>query len=738
MKRKFFALACTIFVAFLCFVSCEENGSVSVGTLNIIISDSMTRAIEPNISLDVEKYEVSLINSEGTALVSKELGKTITSCSQNNIPVGSYTVKVDAKNKDGNIIGTGSKECEVKVDETTDVSVTINELSGTGKLRITVTGEIDSNKIYTLTIFKPDDKVIDSVEFTEVETLYTAEIELENGFYYFTVTDSKGNSSTPEAFRIVKDDILEAELLISTEDNGSFLLTVINTIKPNPSLRLQIFVSQVYVGEKFSLRAIGMSGKNLEYRWYLNGKEIEGDGELVTLCFESAGDYEIKCLVIDASSSVIWSAKETITSIVSESDEGKTTITVLNYLDLSEPSSADVIRNIWDKFSELHPEINVVREDYYSNQFFDKLNEYYKQGNLPDVIYAWPNGKSTSLHNEGLIKDLTPFLKADGIFDDYAPTTTAPQIGGFLGELPNGITATSMMFVNTKVLRENGLEMPKTYADLKAMVPVLNAKGIEVIQMDCKDGWVMQSCLFSLLAGRFGGADWYDRLAAGEIDFEDEWFVNALTVLDNLYKDGIINRNTLSIGYGSGRGDFANGKAAFYIDGDWACASFQTDITTGQALFTPDKQETDIELINFPAVDGEVIHESNSVVVGTGWAMSADIPAGSAEEAAAWELIKFLEGEYAQTYRLTTGAAFPSLTTIDVAKVCEENGLEPLVAKRSDWYGRIQVATPVIDGVLDPAVYEVINTVLAEIGLGKTDVKTAAKTVNDAWKAWNK
>ena len=142
--------------------------------------------------------------------------------------------------------------------------------------------------------------------------------------------------------------------------------------------------------------------------------------------------------------------------------------------------------------------------------------------------------------------------------------------------------------------------------------------------------------------------------------------------------------------------------------------------------------------MNFPAVEGEVVHESNSVVVGTGWAMSADIPAGSAEEAAAWELIKFLEGEYVQTYRLTTGAAFPSLTTIDVAKVCEENGLEPLVAKRSDWYGRIQVATPVIDGVLDPAVYEVINTVLAEIGLGKTDVKTAAKTVNDAWKAWNK
>ena len=415
---------------------------------------------------------------------------------------------------------------------------------------------------------------------------------------------------------------------------------------------------------------------------------------------------------------------------------GKTTIRVLNYIDMSEPNSANEVEMVWNEFSRLHPEIEVIREDLFNEPFHMKVESYAAQGNLPDVLYCWPSGRSATLHNEGLIKDLTPFLKADGIFDDYAPTTTAPQIGGFLGELPNGITATSMMFVNTKVLRENGLEVPKTYADLKAMVPVLNAKGIEVIQMDCKDGWVMQSCLFSLLAGRFGGADWYERLAAGEIDFEDEWFINALTVLDNLYKDGVINRNTLSIGYGSGRGDFANGKAAFYIDGDWACGSFQTDITTGQALFSPEAQETDIELMNFPAVEGEVVHESNSVVVGTGWAMSADIPAGSAEEAAAWELIKFLEGEYVQTYRLTTGAAFPSLTTIDVAKVCEENGLEPLVAKRSDWYGRIQVATPVIDGVLDPAVYEVINTVLAEIGLGKTDVKTAAKTVNDAWNAW--
>ncbi len=419
-----------------------------------------------------------------------------------------------------------------------------------------------------------------------------------------------------------------------------------------------------------------------------------------------------------------------------EASSGKTTIRVLNYIDMSEPNSANEIEQIWNKFEELHPDIQIIREDLFNEPFHQKVAAYAAQGNLPNVMYCWPSGRSATLHTNGLLKDLTPLLEKDGLVDDYSAVAIAPQLGGYLGELPNGITATSMMFVNTKVLRENGLEIPKTYDDLKAMVPVLNAKGIEVIKMDCMDGWVMQSCLFSLLVGRFGGADWADRLSAGEIDFEDDWFISALTVLDNLYKDGIINRNTLSVSYGSGRGDFANGRSAFYIDGDWACASFQTDVTTGQALFSPSAQETDVELMNFPALDGEVVHESNSSVVGTGWAMSADTPSGSAEEAASWELIKFLEGEYAQTWRLTTGAAFPSLTTIDVAKVCEENNLEPLVAKRADWYNRIQVATPVIDGVLDPAVYEVINTVLAEIGLGNTTVEKAAKTVNDAWYAY--
>ncbi|NBK23833.1 MAG: carbohydrate ABC transporter substrate-binding protein [Spirochaetia bacterium] len=415
---------------------------------------------------------------------------------------------------------------------------------------------------------------------------------------------------------------------------------------------------------------------------------------------------------------------------------GQVELTVLNYIDMSEPNSANEVAMIWDKFSADNPDIKIVREDLFNEPFHQKTEAYVASGQLPDVLYMWPSGRSTSLHTTKSVKDLMPLLEKDGLVKSYNPATLAPQFGGYLGELPNGITATHMLYVNTKVLRENGLAMPKTYADMKAMVAPLKAKGIDLIAMDNMDAWVMQSCLFSMVVGRFGGTDWYPRLEAGTINFNDAWFINSLALIDDMYASEMIKRNSLTSPYGSSRGRFASGKAAFYIDGDWSTGSFQTDITTGQALVSRAAQASDFEMIVLPAVPGEVISNSNSGVVGTGFGMSANLAAGSAKEAAAWRLIKFLQGEYVQTYRLSTGASFPSNLNVDVAKVVKEANLEPFVAKRAAYYEKYNTITPVIDGVLAGDVYNVINTGLQEIGLGKKTPAQVGQAVQKAWDTW--
>ena len=102
----------------------------------------------------------------------------------------------------------------------------------------------------------------------------------------------------------------------------------------------------------------------------------------------------------------------------------------------------------------------------------------------------WPSGRSTACTPQEC-EDLKPFLEKDGLFDQYNPATVAPQFAGYLAMLPNGVTTTHMLYVNTKVLRDNGLAMPKSYADMKAMVAPLKAKGIDLIAMDNMDAWVI-------------------------------------------------------------------------------------------------------------------------------------------------------------------------------------------------------------------------------------------------------
>ena len=413
-------------------------------------------------------------------------------------------------------------------------------------------------------------------------------------------------------------------------------------------------------------------------------------------------------------------------------DDGKINLSVLYYRDTSSTNSLNEDEIVWDYFEEQNPDINLTIENLFGEPFIQKTEAYLASGNLPDVIYMWAGGKSASVHNTHAVKDLMPFLERDGLVDDYNPQVLEPQYGGYLAELPEGVTASHVIFANVKLLDELGLEIPETLDDLIAMVPVLKENGVGVFAMDNMTTWVMQSTLFSCIVGRMGGADWNTRLENGEIKFTDDWFVKSLEIVEQLYDTGVINRNSLNSTYGSSYGPFALNQYAFLIDGDWACSSLQEDVTTGEALIDRERQQNDIELMVFPEIPGEVVHNTTSGTIGTGFAMSSDLEPGSAKEEAAWRLIKYLQGERVQTYRLVAGQAFPSNLNVDVNAVIEENNLEPLVAKRAQFY-LDHGLTPVIDDALSSEVANAIDIGLQELGLGEKTPMEVAEDVQAVW-----
>ena len=408
------------------------------------------------------------------------------------------------------------------------------------------------------------------------------------------------------------------------------------------------------------------------------------------------------------------------------------TLTVLDYQDATAPNSFDDNKFVWDAFEEAHPNIKIEREPLFNEPFHQKTEAYAASGRMPDVFYMWPAGRSSVIHDKKLAKDLTPFLKKDGIYDDYSAVCLLPsqQKSGYVAEIPFGLTVTNCTFANTKVLAELGLKPAKTYAELKEQLPVLKAAGKELIIMANQDDWVMQSCLFSMIAGRLGGANWADDIMAGKAKFTDKAFLSAVEMVKTMYDDGVLSQESLATPYGEVPGQFATAKGAYLVDGDWRAGAFMTDASTGEALISPAKQESDLALIQFPALPGEVLANSNSGTLGVGYGMSSALKSGSKEEAAAWELIKWLSGPEVQQRRLETGASFPSLVT-----GISFDGLEPIVAKRAEFYSQPAATTPVFDSVFSSGVASVLNAKLQELGMGKCTPMQVCEAVQEAYDA---
>jgi raffinose/stachyose/melibiose transport system substrate-binding protein len=418
----------------------------------------------------------------------------------------------------------------------------------------------------------------------------------------------------------------------------------------------------------------------------------------------------------------------------STSSGGGVTLRVLYYLDAAAANAIPDADKWFSDFEKANPGVKIERENLFDEPFHDKTRTYAASGNLPDVLYVWPSGRSDYLHDQKLLKDLTPFINKDGIKGQYLPLTMDPaqQQAGYMAMIPQGITTTHAFFINQEVLDDCKLQPAKTYTELKAQIPVLRAKGYETIIIPAQSDWVMQSCLFSMLAGRFCGEGWEKKILNGQAKFTDPDFVAALAFVKTLYDDGAIQRSAVGMDYGEGPGLFANKKSAYYIDGDWRVGAFITDASTGQALISPARQEN-IKIGVFPDIPGAKLNSSSSVILGVGYAMSAAIPSGSAKEAAAWALIKYMTGKEVSELRTEHGGTpTPSRTDLNFAAM----KLEPMQKAVGALGTQFKTPTVVIDGVFASEVYTPINTGLIEIAMGRRTPAQVAADVQRAYDTW--
>ncbi|HDK28100.1 MAG TPA: extracellular solute-binding protein [Candidatus Atribacteria bacterium] len=396
-------------------------------------------------------------------------------------------------------------------------------------------------------------------------------------------------------------------------------------------------------------------------------------------------------------------------SICTFAQEKEIELTVLNYLDITSPEA-----KTWDAtleaFYKEYPNIKLKIENLFGEAYHQKLRALAAAGNLPDVMYLWPGGRSAEIYKNELTEDLYPYLSANRA--RFVPVAVAPQWEGKLYELPIATTATHVVYANTKLLKDLGLAMPKTYDELVAMVPKIKEAGLDPIIMPNKASWVMQSCLFSALVGRIGGQEWLEKAIAGEASFTDQEFVDSLKLVKDLYDTGLLPPSSIQLEYGDGPNLFASGKGVFMIDGDWRVNALIPLLS--------EEEQKDITLTVFPDIpDQDGKSGSTSTVAATGFGMKAGLPKEKAK--AAWKWIYFFAGPKASEIRLVDQGMISSYRM-----KLEGYDLPPLAKKRGAFYA-IHSGTYVLDDKISGEPINILNIGLQGLALGNiTPEKLAA------------
>jgi raffinose/stachyose/melibiose transport system substrate-binding protein len=308
---------------------------------------------------------------------------------------------------------------------------------------------------------------------------------------------------------------------------------------------------------------------------------------------------------------------------------------------------------------------------------------------------------------------------------------TALQSNGYLGVFPLSLATANIVIANLEVLDDVGLEPAQTYSELVEQVPVLRAGGYDTIVMPNLPSWVMQTCLYSTIIGRFMGKGWHERVLAGRTDFNDPAFIASLAFVQQMYEDGVISASSLEVDYHESPTLFAENNGAYYVDGDWRINAF----LSGEAMI-PTSRQGHFYVTVFPEIDLPDVMlpgRTNAVTLDAGWGINANLANGSPELEAAWTLVKWLVSPEVQAVRLRSGTlSIPSAIGVDVDTAL----LGPLQVMAARLPDEFDIATVFFDRSFAAPVFEALKEQLKELGQDNTTPEEAAEVVQAIFMDW--
>ncbi len=310
------------------------------------------------------------------------------------------------------------------------------------------------------------------------------------------------------------------------------------------------------------------------------------------------------------------------------------------------------IEDLIGRFEDENPDIKIDYTTHYEDTVYENfLNKLIARDELGDVLQL---KMPYSYVNEGYIAELPENVRTLVTDDNLYYVNDTPYALG-------AVNTTSGVLYNKEIFESLGLTIPSNYDEFINICETLKANGQKAIGCAGVELWHMEYLLNHYFRSDVlsKDPDWLKKCARGECSWNDEEIYNMFSHMKNLFEQGYVEENWLSVKDGSLPYMMSHGDIAMIYTGPWTAkivASMDNKVETGW-FYLPDD-------------DGNIYIDENK---DTYFAITSSCAEDEKKLEAACKFLEFIyeENNYEELYR-----GIYSFPTTDNTKLENLSGIE--------------------------------------------------------------
>ena len=240
--------------------------------------------------------------------------------------------------------------------------------------------------------------------------------------------------------------------------------------------------------------------------------------------------------------------------------------------DHSDPVPKKAMEELIADFQRANPDVT-VKWNNFDHEGYKSAIRNFLTADAPDVVAWYAGNRMAPFVKAGLFEDVTDVWTANGLDEQLKSSAPSMTIDGKKWGMPYTYYQWGIYY-RKDIFAEQGITPPKTWAELLAASEKLKAAGVTPFTIGTKALWPTGGW-FDYLDLRVNGYEFHMDLTAGKIPYTDPRVKAVFEKWGELVKADYFIANHAAIDWQDAVPQLVQGKAAMYLMGNFAVATFK-------------------------------------------------------------------------------------------------------------------------------------------------------------------